>query len=121
MPVGRGKICDEADLVTAFPQYVTYAERKNGLQGIAYLHERMDLLKSFITNNYARTRDGGVLSTTVRVYEIYRGKPQLLYELKEGSNKKDNDLWKKKPKDRAVAIDEDDLAEALASIGRAQS
>ena len=112
-------MCEEEDLVTVFPQYVTFAIRDGHAKGTAYLHENMALLKFFITRNYARNAD--VLSATVKVYEIYKGKPQLLYELAQGSNKNESDLWKKKPKDRAIVVDEDDLAAALESIQRSMS
>jgi hypothetical protein len=116
MPVGTTVYCEEKDLVSVFPQYVTFttfSNRPMDGKGIALLHERMDLLKSFVTRTYARD---GILKGTVKIYEIYKGVPQLLYELPEGSNKSDSDLWKKKPKDRAVAVDEDEIAAAIASI-----
>lgn len=115
MPVGRGVTCEEKDLVNVFPQYVTFAIQDGHEKGYAYLHESMSLLKAFITRNYARS---GTMNTNVKVYEIYKGAPQLLYDLPKGTVKAESDLWKKKPKDRAVVVDEDDLAAALESIQR---
>lgn len=121
MPIGVGAICTESELDTVFPQYLTFAATAFGPfqsdgRGVALMHKSMALLKSYITSRY--TDHNGNMSRDVKVYEVVRGKAHLLYDLPHGSAKKDSELWSKKPSQRAIAIDEDEVAAALESIQR---
>lgn len=119
MPIGTGVICTREELETVFPQYLTFAATSYGPfksdgRGVALMHKNMALLKTFITSRY--TDSLGNLNRDVMVYEVIKGKAHLLYDLPNGSAKKDSDLWAKSPSKRAIVVDEDEVAAAIASI-----
>lgn len=115
MPIGDAVMCEEHELVDVFPQYITFSIREGRPKGVAHMHKNMALLKSFITTHHTNQLDGA-LRTHVKVFENVKGKLHLLYDLPQGSFKKDSDLWRKKPSKRAVVVDEDEVDAAIQSI-----
>lgn len=77
------------------------------------IYRNLSLVKSAITSD---TDYHGLVRSDTRVYEHDGNRWQLIYELHKGDRKDDHELWKQGPAPKTLAVSDESVEAAIASI-----
>lgn len=104
------------------PYTPTYAGRQPYQQnGYFSCYNSLSMVKAAVTNDAKYTRSAGhpdgTLQRSYRIYERHNNQWIEIYKIEAGTLKKQHELWKRgaAPK-QPQAVDEDEVAAAIASI-----